>query len=64
MESEWIETTLGQVVKEGDGLIQTGPFGSQLHASDYKLNGVPVIMPMNISEDRVDVTDIARISRE
>ena len=64
MGSEWKETTLGQVVKEGGGLIQTGPFGSQLHASDYKLNGVPVIMPMNISADRVDVTDIARISRD
>ena len=64
MGNEWTETTLGQVVEDGGGLIQTGPFGSQLHASDYESEGVPVIMPMNISSDRVDVTDIARISRE
>ena len=64
MAGEWMETTLGEVVEDGGGLIQTGPFGSQLHASDYKTEGIPVIMPVNISSDRVDVTDIARISRE
>lgn len=31
----WEFTTLGEVCRRGGGNIQTGPFGSQLHASDY-----------------------------
>jgi type I restriction enzyme S subunit len=33
--------------------IQTGPFGSQLHASDYIKGGIPVINPTNISEGKI-----------
>lgn len=64
MGGEWQTTTLGKIVKDGSGLIQTGPFGSQLHASDYVNDGVPVIMPVNIAENRVDLSDIARITEE
>ena len=38
------ETTLGAVASN----IQTGPFGSQLHSSDYSDEGTPVIMPQDI----------------
>ena len=47
---EWVE--LGSVCSEGDG-IQTGPFGSQLHQSDYTEEGVPVVMPKNMIEFRI-----------
>ena len=33
--------------------IQTGPFGSQLHASDYVCEGIPVINPSNIANGKV-----------
>jgi type I restriction enzyme, S subunit len=33
--------------------IQTGPFGSQLHAEDYSSGGVPVINPANIEHGRL-----------
>lgn len=62
--ADWVETTLGEVTGRGGGSIQTGPFGSQLHASDYKEWGVPVIMPQNISTDRISTDGIARISEE
>ena len=59
---DWKWEPLGAVCRRGGGDIQTGPFGSQLHASDYVAVGVPSIMPQNISHDRVDVGGIARIT--
>ena len=59
---DWKWEPLGEVCRRGGGDIQTGPFGSQLHASDYVAVGVPSIMPQNISHDRVDVGGIARIA--
>ena len=34
-------------------LIQTGPFGSQLHAEDYIDDGIPVINPANLKENKI-----------
>lgn len=62
MGSEWITTTLGEIVHAGGGTIQTGPFGSQLHASDYVSEGIPVIMPVNLAGNRISTDDIARIN--
>ena len=59
---DWKWEPLGEVCRRGGGNIQTGPFRSQLHASDYVAVGVPSIMPQNISHDRVDVEGIARIT--
>ena len=58
--ADWTSATLGHVC--ADGLIQTGPFGSQLHAEDYVDDGVPVVMPANISSGRVEESGIARIT--
>lgn len=59
--TDWDWERLGDVCRRGGGNIQTGPFGSQLHASEYVAVGVPSIMPQNISEDRVNSEGIARI---
>ncbi|RUS65991.1 Putative type-1 restriction enzyme specificity protein [Saezia sanguinis] len=57
--SEWLEDTLGNYVA-----IQTGPFGSLLHASDYVPAGIPSIMPVNIGSARNIVQDkICHISK-
>lgn len=61
--TNWDWKPLAEVCGRGGGDIQTGPFGSQLHASDYVTAGIPVIMPQNISKDRVDADGIARITR-
>ena len=34
-------------------LIQTGPFGSQLHSEEYVENGVPLVNPMHLSDGRI-----------
>ena len=57
----WEYSTLGAVCERGGGNIQTGPFGSQLHASDYRPVGIPSIMPQNLGDNRVIVDGIARI---
>ena len=60
--AEWRETTLGEVCDEVEGIIQTGPFGSQLHESDYSAEGIPVVMPKDIIEGRISTESVARIS--
>ncbi len=57
----WKRSTLGAVCERGGGNIQTGPFGSQLHASDYRPVGIPSIMPQNLGDNRVIADGIARI---
>lgn len=59
----WCWEALESVCAEGDG-IQTGPFGSQLHQSDYTEEGVPVVMPKNLIGFRISVEDIARIPED
>lgn len=63
----WRECTLGDIAD-----IQTGPFGSQLHASDYKADGTPLIMPSNIGNHlniieggiaKIAAEDVERLSR-
>jgi len=63
MSAEWQETTLGQICSSQGGAIQTGPFGSQLHTSDYKVVGIPVVMPTNIGDGGIVVDGIARIDQ-
>lgn len=62
--AEWKRTTLGEVVELGGGNIQTGPFGSQLHASDYVPVGIPSIMPVNIGDNRLIRDGIACVTEE
>lgn len=57
----WRTVTLGVLEEESGGVIQTGPFGSQLHASDYSAVGIPVVMPTNIRNLRVSTEGIARV---
>lgn len=44
--------------------IQTGPFGSQLHQSDYSEIGTPVIMPKDLVDGSISESSIARVSQE
>ena len=55
-----------KIVKLGDisSAIQTGPFGSQLHQSDYSDIGVPVVMPKDIVNGCIDESSIARVESQ
>lgn len=54
--------TLSSIVK--DKGLQTGPFGSQLKANEYTDNGVPVVMPKDISEGKIVETSIVYTSEK
>lgn len=62
--ARWRRTTLGKLCAGDGGGIQTGPFGSQLHASDYVETGIPSVMPQNIGDNTIIEEGIARITSE
>ena len=45
----WQPAKIEQVLVE----LQTGPFGSSLHQSDYQIGGTPVINPASIQNERI-----------
>ena len=49
MPAGWSPVRIEQILIE----MQTGPFGSSLHQSDYQLGGVPVINPASIQNERI-----------
>lgn len=42
-------------------MLQTGPFGSQLKQDEYSDHGVPVVMPKDIENGRVNKDTVARV---
>lgn len=58
--AHWEVATIGSVALE----VQTGPFGSQLHAEDYVEGGVPVINPSNIRDGCIVADDKITATRE
>ena len=54
----WETATLGDISTN----IQTGPFGSQLHQSNYSTEGTPVVMPKDLVNGHISEATIARVS--
>lgn len=48
-DGKWETVKLGEVAEK----IQIGPFGTQLHKSDYISGGIPLINPMHISNNKI-----------
>ena len=57
--SEWKKVRLGEISQTR----QTGPFGSQLHQSDYSVIGIPVVMPKDIIAGNIEEASIARVEQ-
>jgi type I restriction enzyme, S subunit len=62
MASEWRESTIGALCDAGVVELQTGPFGSQLHAYDYVADGVPVVPTEAIRARQIDHSVLPKIS--
>jgi type I restriction enzyme S subunit len=57
-------TTLGQLIDEECATLQTGPFGSQLHASDYVPSGIAVIPTEAIGRRTIRDIILPQVSAE
>ena len=57
----WPVDTLGSLIEADGGLLQTGPFGSQLKQAEYTAEGIPVIMPKDIANGEVNAETVARV---
>jgi type I restriction enzyme S subunit len=55
---------LKDLVTDGRAELQTGPFGTQLHASAYVENGVPVVAVKNIGDNKIIANGIPQVSTE
>ena len=56
----WEKVKLGDIAAS----VQTGPFGSQLHQSDYSEFGTPVVMPKNMIGGKILEDSIARVEEQ
>ena len=56
--SEWKTVKMSDISMS----IQPGPFGSQLHSSDYSSDGTPIIMPKDMIDGRIRHADLAFVS--
>ena len=60
----WGVVSAKHLEKNSPYLAQTGPFGAQLHASDYVEEGIPLILIKNVNRLRIDDSDIPKITQE
>ncbi|MCF8363448.1 MAG: restriction endonuclease subunit S [Prolixibacteraceae bacterium] len=56
----WEKKRLEEIINK----IQIGPFGSQLHQADYVNDGIPLINPTNIINQRISLNSTVKISEE
>ena len=62
MVDEWQNCTIGELCDAGLLDLQTGPFGTQLHAHDYVEEGVPVVPTEAIRNRQIDHSVLPKIS--
>src|ERR1035438_952775 len=60
----WPTLSLRELIDKGDAELQTGPFGTMLHAKAYRSNGVPVVAVKNIGDNRLLDDDIPRVDSD
>ncbi len=64
MQTKWTEIKIGDFIESGEAELKTGPFGTQLHASDYVEIGTPVINVRNIGYGDIREDKLEFIGKE
>lgn len=62
MTQELPSLTVGELMLNGEASLQTGPFGTQLKASEYVDDGIPVINVRNVGFGEVGAYDLEYIT--
>ncbi|MCR3884871.1 MAG: hypothetical protein NUK54_10930, partial [Methanothrix sp.] len=60
----WDSFPIKRLEKNAAYLAQTGPFGAQLHASDYVDVGVPLILIKHVNNLKISEDKIPHVSAE
>ena len=63
MADEWQQSSIGELCAAGVAELQTGPFGSQLHAYDYVDDGVAVVPTEAIRGRQIDHSILPKIAK-
>ncbi len=64
MADEWQKYSIGELCELGVASVQTGPFGSQLHAHEYVADGIPVVSTEAIFDRHIDRSLLHKITPE
>lgn len=56
----WEKVKLGDISLS----IQPGPFGSQLHSSDYSDKGIPIVMPKDMVDGHIQYAGLIKVPQE
>lgn len=62
--SGWQVQSVLELGRYDPNTVQTGPFGSQLHAEDYVDEGIPLLLIRNIGENGLVLDGLPRISEQ
>ncbi|MCX6701251.1 MAG: restriction endonuclease subunit S [Methanomicrobiales archaeon] len=62
--SNWTQYTIKDFMDKGEVDLQTGPFGTQLHASDYVDTGTPMINARNIGFGEIRTEKLEYLSED
>ena len=61
---EWTYGSIEEFAMTSDEAVQTGPFGAQLHASDYVKHGVPLVRIVNVNDGKINTDNLVSVSQE
>ncbi len=59
----WRFSSLGELFSKEKNCVLTGPFGSNLHASDYRSEGVPLILVKHVNAGRILDEDLPLVGK-
>ena len=62
MAGSWRRASIGDLCDHGIAELQTGPFGSQLHAHDYVDDGIPVVPTEALRGRQIDHSVLPKIA--
>jgi type I restriction enzyme, S subunit len=61
--SGWRVTSLGELFPKDNECVLTGPFGSHLHAHDYRDEGVPLILVKHVDKGQIIEDDLPLVGQ-